>query len=78
MGGASVLTTRALCLTILGISALTDIIQTSVGEKKNLPEASDTQDLPEDMLTSLFETLAMFNIQKIKCYMFYYNVTRSH
>lgn len=62
------LTTRAVCLTILGISALTDIIQTSVGEKKkNLPEASDTQDLPEDMLTSLFETLAMFNIQKIKC-----------
>lgn len=60
------LTTRAVCLTILGISALTDIIQTSVGEK-NLPEASDTQDLPEDMLTSLFETLAMFNIQKIKC-----------
>lgn len=62
------LTTRAVCLTILGISALTDIIQTSVGErKKKLPEASDTQDLPEDMLTSLFETLAMFNIQKIKC-----------
>lgn len=64
------LTTRAVCLTILGISALTDIIQTSVGErkkKKKLPEASDTQDLSEDMLTSLFETLAMFNIQKIKC-----------
>lgn len=61
------ITTRAVCLTILGISALTDIIQTSVGEKKNLPEAFDTKDLPEDMLTSMFETLAMFNIQKIKC-----------